>query len=73
MKENIKKIVVLISSILAGFGFAEWAEVANFINDNVEMAVTAVASLIAVVTALFVKVKDAIDKDDSPEVDPLLN
>ena len=73
MKESIKKITVLIASLLTALGLAEWADIVNYISENVEIVFTAITTAIAVVTALFVKVKDAIDNDEEADIDPLLN
>ena len=72
MKESIKKITVLVASLLTALGLAEWAEVVNYISDNIEVVFTAITATIAIITALYVKVQDAIDGDDN-DVDPILN
>ena len=73
MKESYKKILLLVASLLTALGLAEWAGIVNYIGENVEIVFTAINTVIAVVTALFVKVKKAINDDEEENIDPILN
>lgn len=66
MNESIKKITVLIASVLTALGLSDWAGIFDFLSDQYEVVITAITTIIAVATALVTKVKEAANP---PEAD----
>lgn len=65
---TITKIIALIASVLTALGLSDIAGVFDYINDNIEVVLTAVTTIVAVIASLIARIKGITVEDDDNDV-----